>query len=171
MIFTSPERYGGQRSAVCAVGSQDHAISIWWTAMDKSIAQVQNIFEHSVLDLAWYGVVDAHTIYLLRVLRMLMILTSGPLTAGRFWGVLTTELLLRWSLMRMILVRDSLLLKWYGHVLPCLLWTILVSNVYSSKMQCPLMASSVRQSSQNPQCSWSLRKSMLSEKKKRRQPE
>ncbi|KAJ3054480.1 HIR complex subunit [Rhizophlyctis rosea] len=52
IIYISPPTHGEQRSAVCAVGSQDSQISIWWTAIDKSLTQVK-LFDHSVLDLSW----------------------------------------------------------------------------------------------------------------------
>ncbi|KAJ3090995.1 HIR complex subunit [Quaeritorhiza haematococci] len=40
-------------SAVCAVGSQDAGVSIWWTAMPRAVVAATNIFSHSVLDMSW----------------------------------------------------------------------------------------------------------------------
>jgi WD40 repeat protein len=40
-------------SAVCALGSQDNSVSIWYTAMAKSLAVTQNIFNYAVLDMDW----------------------------------------------------------------------------------------------------------------------
>jgi protein HIRA/HIR1 len=40
-------------SAVCAVGSQDNSISVWWTAKARSAAVAQHIFNYSVLDICW----------------------------------------------------------------------------------------------------------------------
>ena len=40
-------------SAVCAVGSQDNSISIWWTSKARSVAVAKQVFGYSVLDLSW----------------------------------------------------------------------------------------------------------------------
>ncbi|RKP13443.1 WD40-repeat-containing domain protein [Piptocephalis cylindrospora] len=47
-IFLSPEQ-----GTICAVGSQDKSITIWSTHRTKAIAAITDVFEHSVLDLAW----------------------------------------------------------------------------------------------------------------------
>ncbi|CAG8475697.1 5700_t:CDS:10 [Scutellospora calospora] len=39
--------------SVCAVGSQDHSISVWVTRNARPLFVCQKPFEHSVLDLAW----------------------------------------------------------------------------------------------------------------------
>jgi protein HIRA/HIR1 len=40
-------------SAICALGSQDNCVSIWYTANAKSLAVTQNIFNYAVLDMDW----------------------------------------------------------------------------------------------------------------------
>jgi protein HIRA/HIR1 len=39
--------------SVCAVGSQDHSISVWVTRNARPLFVCQKPFDHSVLDLAW----------------------------------------------------------------------------------------------------------------------
>jgi hypothetical protein len=41
-------------SALCAVGSQDCGISFWWTAHPRSLAVINNLFSHSIMDMCWY---------------------------------------------------------------------------------------------------------------------
>ncbi|KAJ1537148.1 HIR complex subunit [Nowakowskiella sp. JEL0078] len=57
MLFNIPENdEPGSRtqiSAICALGSQDSGISIWWTSKERSTAAIKQIFKHSVLDLTW----------------------------------------------------------------------------------------------------------------------
>ena len=48
-------------SAVCALGSQDNCVSIWYTSMAKSLAVAQNIFNYAILDMAWST--DGLTLY------------------------------------------------------------------------------------------------------------
>ncbi|KAI9094920.1 WD40-repeat-containing domain protein [Phlyctochytrium arcticum] len=40
-------------SAVCAIGSQDHTISIWWTGTARAITASKSLFKHSILDMSW----------------------------------------------------------------------------------------------------------------------
>ncbi|KAI8894110.1 WD40-repeat-containing domain protein [Globomyces pollinis-pini] len=42
-----------KETAVCALGSQDNGISVWWTGSSRAISSTQQLFTHSVLDLAW----------------------------------------------------------------------------------------------------------------------
>lgn len=48
-------------SAVCALGSQDNCVSIWYTAIAKSFVVTQNIFNYAILDMDWSG--DGLTLY------------------------------------------------------------------------------------------------------------
>ena len=38
---------------LCAVASQDGQVSIWSSSVDQSLLVLQELFEHSVMDLAW----------------------------------------------------------------------------------------------------------------------
>ena len=40
-------------SAVCALGSQDNSISVWWTSKARSAAVAQHIFSYAILDMSW----------------------------------------------------------------------------------------------------------------------
>ncbi|KAI8838088.1 WD40-repeat-containing domain protein [Chytridium lagenaria] len=40
-------------SAICATGSQDKGICVWWTSKSYCAASAQDVFKHSVLDLTW----------------------------------------------------------------------------------------------------------------------
>ncbi|KAJ3299326.1 HIR complex subunit [Borealophlyctis nickersoniae] len=53
IIFEMPDSTKNGKSAICAVGSQDNCVSIWWTAKANAITRIHHAFEHSVLDLAW----------------------------------------------------------------------------------------------------------------------
>ena len=39
--------------AICAVGSQDRGVSIWFTGTDRARIAATNLFTRGVLDLAW----------------------------------------------------------------------------------------------------------------------
>ncbi|KAJ3385328.1 hypothetical protein HDU92_003115 [Lobulomyces angularis] len=51
--LTLKEKSKEPLSAICAVGSQDTGVSIWWTSIAKSPLSAMNLFQHSILDLAW----------------------------------------------------------------------------------------------------------------------
>jgi protein HIRA/HIR1 len=57
VIFEIPASHADKSkktiSAVCAVGSQDNSISIWWTSKARSVAVAKHVFSYSVLDLSW----------------------------------------------------------------------------------------------------------------------
>ncbi len=40
-------------TAVCAIGSQDAGISIWWTGIARAPLAATHLFSHSVLDMRW----------------------------------------------------------------------------------------------------------------------
>ncbi len=42
-----------KETCVCALGSQDNGLSVWWTGAHRAIVSIQNLFTHSVLDMAW----------------------------------------------------------------------------------------------------------------------
>ncbi|KAI8811781.1 WD40-repeat-containing domain protein [Cladochytrium replicatum] len=46
-------------TGVCALGSQDCGVSVWWTGKARSAAAVKDLFKHSVMDLAWYGSISS----------------------------------------------------------------------------------------------------------------
>jgi protein HIRA/HIR1 len=50
---TDPKTGMVTQNAVCAIGSQDSGISVWWSGSSRAIVSAQQIFSHSVLDLAW----------------------------------------------------------------------------------------------------------------------
>ncbi|KAJ3218135.1 HIR complex subunit [Dinochytrium kinnereticum] len=47
-------------SAICATGSQDRGVSVWCTSKSYCAASAQDVFKHSVLDLAWTS--DGYTL-------------------------------------------------------------------------------------------------------------
>jgi protein HIRA/HIR1 len=51
--FKDPKTGQVKETAVCALGSQDNGISVWWTGSARAVTGAQQIFTHSVLDLAW----------------------------------------------------------------------------------------------------------------------
>ncbi|CAI2173760.1 11227_t:CDS:10 [Funneliformis geosporum] len=58
VIFMIPESDGANPDSagvgsICAVGSQDHSISVWVTRNARALFVCQKPFNHSVLDLAW----------------------------------------------------------------------------------------------------------------------
>ncbi|KAK9760908.1 HIR complex subunit, variant 2, partial [Basidiobolus ranarum] len=53
---TNPESPNPEKAAlasICAIGSQDHSISVWVTRNPRPLAVAQSVFQHSVLDLSW----------------------------------------------------------------------------------------------------------------------
>ncbi|ORX96152.1 WD40 repeat-like protein, partial [Basidiobolus meristosporus CBS 931.73] len=48
---SSPEKT--TLASICAIGSQDHSISVWVTRNPRPLAVAQSVFQHSVLDLCW----------------------------------------------------------------------------------------------------------------------
>lgn len=53
MFLLDTPNGGKAETCVCALGSQDNGISIWWTGSARAICSVQDLFTHSVLDLCW----------------------------------------------------------------------------------------------------------------------
>ena len=53
MHSDDPETPQKTVSAICALGSQDNCVSIWYTAKAKSLAVTQNIFNYAILDMSW----------------------------------------------------------------------------------------------------------------------
>ena len=51
--FNDPDSGTRIDTTVCALGSQDCGISVWWTGTPRAIACAQQVFTNSVLDICW----------------------------------------------------------------------------------------------------------------------
>ncbi|KAJ3186484.1 HIR complex subunit [Gaertneriomyces sp. JEL0708] len=47
------ERSKESVAVICAIGSQDHGISVWSSAKNRAVVAAKRIFKHSVLDMSW----------------------------------------------------------------------------------------------------------------------
>ncbi|KGG52933.1 hypothetical protein DI09_122p10 [Mitosporidium daphniae] len=55
VMFKSPNVSFSESKVLsyCAVGSQDHSISVWRTSFSQPVLVIQALFKHSVMDLSW----------------------------------------------------------------------------------------------------------------------
>uniref|UniRef100_A0A1B0DIB4 CAF1B/HIR1 beta-propeller domain-containing protein n=1 Tax=Phlebotomus papatasi TaxID=29031 RepID=A0A1B0DIB4_PHLPP len=53
MMRTAPKTNKSQQYCCLAVGSRDHSLSIWMTALQRPLLVIHEIFQDSILDLSW----------------------------------------------------------------------------------------------------------------------
>ncbi|XP_059615006.1 protein HIRA homolog [Phlebotomus argentipes] len=53
MMRTAPKTNKTQQYCCLAVGSRDHALSVWMTALQRPLLVIHDLFQDSILDLSW----------------------------------------------------------------------------------------------------------------------
>jgi protein HIRA/HIR1 len=56
VLFQLPDHVQSENrvTGVCALGSQDCGLSVWWTSVAKPAVALTNVSTQGVLDLTWY---------------------------------------------------------------------------------------------------------------------